>query len=113
MDVPSGGIIIWSGFIPAIPDGFVICDGTLATPDLRDRFIVGAGGAHAVNDAFGSDLHQHDFTGDGHFHTHSPGTGIATGANRNVLTTTDPAVGTTDNASSMPPYFALAFIMKT
>lgn len=41
--VPAGLIIMWSGAIGAIPDGWSLCDGTNGTPDLRDRFIVGAG----------------------------------------------------------------------
>ena len=41
--VPSGGIIMWSGLISAIPSGWALCDGTNGTPDLRERFIVGAG----------------------------------------------------------------------
>lgn len=40
---PVGGIIMWSGPIASIPSGWALCDGTLSTPDLRDRFIIGAG----------------------------------------------------------------------
>ena len=40
--VPSGGIILWSGAADAIPSGFVLCDGNNSTPDLRNRFVVGA-----------------------------------------------------------------------
>ena len=40
--VPSGVIVMWSGAIADIPSGWKICDGTNGTPDLRDRFIVGA-----------------------------------------------------------------------
>ena len=39
--VPSGGIIIWSGAANAIPSGWVLCNGSNSTPDLRGRFIVG------------------------------------------------------------------------
>jgi microcystin-dependent protein len=39
--VPSGAIIMWYGTTP--PSGWVICDGTNGTPDLRGRFVVGAG----------------------------------------------------------------------
>ena len=46
--VPSGIIAIWSGSTASIPTGWVICDGTNSTPDLRDRFIVGAGSTYAV-----------------------------------------------------------------
>jgi hypothetical protein len=39
---PSGGIIMWSGTIATIPSGWLLCDGSNSTPDLRNRFIVGA-----------------------------------------------------------------------
>ena len=42
--VPKGGIIMWSGTISQIPKGWGLCDGTSGKPDLRERFIVGAGG---------------------------------------------------------------------
>ena len=40
--IPVGGIVIWSGVVNRIPDGWTLCDGVNA-PDLRDRFIVGVG----------------------------------------------------------------------
>jgi hypothetical protein len=40
--VPVGGITMWSGAIAAIPAGWGLCDGTNGTPDLRDKFIIGA-----------------------------------------------------------------------
>lgn len=45
---PSGGIILWSGAADAIPSGWVLCNGSNSTPDLRNRFIVGAGSTYAV-----------------------------------------------------------------
>lgn len=55
---PVGGIIMWSGSIASIPSGWGLCNGTsynksdgsgtIASPDLRDRFIVGAGLNYAV-----------------------------------------------------------------
>jgi len=53
--IPSGGIIMWSGSIANIPSGFALCDGTNGTPDLTDRFVVGAGGSKAVGDTGGTD----------------------------------------------------------
>ena len=41
--IPSGVIAMWSGSIGQIPSGWKLCDGTNSTPDLRDKFIVGAG----------------------------------------------------------------------
>ncbi len=40
--VPAGVIVAWSGLLVNIPSGWVLCDGNNGTPDLRDRFIVGA-----------------------------------------------------------------------
>ena len=40
--VPVGGIILWSGTVATIPSHWALCDGSNSTPDLRDRFIVGA-----------------------------------------------------------------------
>ncbi|MBY0434357.1 MAG: hypothetical protein K2U26_09625 [Cyclobacteriaceae bacterium] len=46
--VPSGGIIMWAGSLGSIPTGWTLCDGNNGTPDLRDRFIVGAGNSYGV-----------------------------------------------------------------
>jgi len=40
--LPRGSIILWYGSIASIPEGWTLCDGTNGTPDLRDKFIVGA-----------------------------------------------------------------------
>ena len=40
--IPSGGIIMWSGSISTIPSGWYLCNGSNGTPDLRNRFVVGA-----------------------------------------------------------------------
>ena len=52
--MPSGGIILWSGSIVSIPSGWYLCNGANSTPDLRNRFIVGAGDSYAVNDTGGA-----------------------------------------------------------
>lgn len=46
---PSGGILMWYGNIAAIPSGWTLCNGTSGTPDLRDRFVVGAGSSYTVS----------------------------------------------------------------
>jgi len=46
--VPRGLISMWSGSIATIPTGWAICDGTNTTPDLRNRFVIGAGSTYAV-----------------------------------------------------------------
>jgi hypothetical protein len=52
--IPTGGIIIWSGAANAIPTGWVLCNGSNSTPDLRNRFVVGAGSTYAVAATGGS-----------------------------------------------------------
>lgn len=47
--VPSGSIIPWYGNIVDIPDGFALCNGLNGTPDLRNRFIVGAGSSYDLS----------------------------------------------------------------
>jgi hypothetical protein len=41
--------LLWSGSTGSVPAGWLLCDGTNGTPDLRDRFIIGAGNTYAVN----------------------------------------------------------------
>ena len=41
--IPSGVIVMWSGTTSDIPTGWVLCDGDNGTPDLTDRFVIGAG----------------------------------------------------------------------
>ncbi|PKM69186.1 MAG: hypothetical protein CVU95_00975 [Firmicutes bacterium HGW-Firmicutes-2] len=53
--VPVGVITMWSGSIASIPDGWALCDGTNGTPNLRNRFIVGAGSSYVVNATGGLD----------------------------------------------------------
>ena len=50
----TGMIILWYGNTGNIPTGFVLCDGNNNTPDLRDRFVVGAGSAYSPNNTGGS-----------------------------------------------------------
>ena len=55
--IPIGGIIMWSGTIANIPTGWALCNGSNATPDLRNRFIVGAysDGAGGAGPGFNAD----------------------------------------------------------
>ena len=46
--VPTGTVLPWYGQVADIPSGFVLCNGSNGTPDLRDRFIVGAGSTYAL-----------------------------------------------------------------
>jgi len=116
--VPVGSIIIWSGAIVDIPSGWQLCNGTNGTPDLRNRFVVGAGDTYAVDANGGAVNHDHNFTGDGHVHNmpkggesldDSPATDFAEG---NWNTDSGNATGVTDTESNLPPYYALAYIQR-
>jgi hypothetical protein len=142
--LPSGVIVIWSGSTGSIPSGYVICDGTNGTPDLRNSFVLGAGNSYTVGQTGGSTdsivvSHTHTATSTsavtdpGHFHlstgtnggsqigflqsdndnspqipTSSATTGITV-----ATTTTNATAGTSGVNANMPPYYALAYIMKT
>lgn len=150
--LPSGVILLWSGSIATIPTGWVLCDGTNSTPDLRDRFVVGAdadsGGDYAPNATGGAasvtlttsqiPAHSHTATSTstvtdpGHSHTYrlinqDGGSGSSTRyANDAIGTTgtsttgisvsTSTSIGNTGGGAShenRPPYYALAYIMKS
>jgi hypothetical protein len=143
---------MWSGLISAIPTGWYFCNGSNSTPDLRDKFIIGAsadsGGVAKTNvtasytQTGGSKdsivvSHTHTATSTvtdpGHTHTLTnlalSGDLVGGGSNQiytrsnsnntTVTATTGITVGTT-NASTgssgtnanLPPYYALAYIMK-
>lgn len=52
--IPSGLIALWSGASNAIPSGWYLCNGANGTPNLMDRFVVGAGSGYAVGATGGS-----------------------------------------------------------
>jgi hypothetical protein len=83
--VSSGMIVIWSGSEASIPSGFVLCNGSNGTPDLRGDFVIGAGSTYAVGDTGGSNTissvpaHTHGYSGTSvsagsHNHTTNLGT---------------------------------------
>jgi len=49
-----GMILMWAGAVNAVPAGWHLCDGTAGTPDLRERFIFGAGQSRPPGDFGGS-----------------------------------------------------------
>ena len=130
--IPSGVIVMWNSTVASIPTGYVLCDGNNSTPDLRDRFIVGAkqddssvaktnvsgaltqtGGAatHSLTEAeLGT--HNHHFqigtdTGTPYGMAFASGNGAAQG----WIGVDNAGSGTAHN--NLPPYYALCFIMKT
>jgi microcystin-dependent protein len=149
----AGMIIMWSGTIATIPSGWYLCDGNNSTPDLRNKFVIGAnaddGGAAKTN-VTGSatqsggtkDLivvsHTHTATVTDPGHTHTM-TRVLTDANTDstfdavsIYSTSDDAnyqtrstesavtgisvtnasTGSSGTNANLPPYYALAYIMK-
>ena len=91
----SGMIILWSGNTGNIPTGFVLCDGNNSTPNLTDRFVVGAGSAYGVGATGGSSSvtlstanlpsHNHSFSGSSsHSHTINQHTHSFSGSGSNT-----------------------------
>jgi hypothetical protein len=154
-----GMIMLWSGSIGTIPTGWHLCDGTAGTPNLRDRFIVGAGSAYAVGATGGATTdaittsvgggHDHGAATGSHAlttaempaHTHEvgargsnassnsepkdfiddyPGSGsnvvsssTGGGAGHTHTITAEPNHSHTATVDTVPPYYALAYIMFT
>lgn len=108
----KGMIVIWSGAIVDIPHGWALCDGTQGTPDLRERFVICAGQFIPPGSISGDWAHTHPFTGDGHVHPLIAGANIAAGADYDDTTDSSNVSGTTDSTQHVPPFYALAFIMK-
>ncbi len=69
--IPQGAIVMWSGTVANIPAGWGLCDGTNGTPNLRDRFIVGAGGGYTVGKTGGASSHNLAHTHTVNSHNHS------------------------------------------
>ena len=148
----AGMIVMWSGTVATIPSGWLLCDGTNSTPDLRDKFVIGArqddagvaktnvtgsltqtGGTkdaivvshtHTATSTVTDPTHRHDSFGTA---GGSIGTGVlqptagnsnaayktafaATGITVSTSISTEGSSGTNQN---LPPYYALAFIMKS
>lgn len=139
--IPLGGIIMWSGSIVSIPAGWALCDGSSGTPDLRDRFVIGAGSTYAVGANGGSTTieasnlpkHSHTIVDPGHFHSGTPGEpstalngGNNTTNNNNNTGTSTTGITLSQNGlildsnnnpvtqtAYLQPYYSLAYIMRT
>jgi hypothetical protein len=133
--IPTGGILLWSGSIGSIPAGFVLCNGNNGTPDLRDRFVVGAGSTYAVDATGGSAdaivvSHTHTATVTDPGHTHIVSTTAAgqsgsfgnyagsggselSGSATTGISVTNASAGTSGTNANLPPYYALCYIQKT
>ena len=119
--VPAGSIIPWYGNLANIPDGFALCDGKNGTPDLRDRFLVGAGNAYKLGDIGGESKHQltiaempkhHHSVLDVNDYHGSSNIGFDGGNSndRHWIPTSD--TGGNQPHENRPPYYALYYIMK-
>ena len=136
--IPSGLIAIWSGSTGSIPSGWLLCNGSNGTPDLRNSFVLGAGNTYAVGATGGSTdaivvSHTHTATSvvtdPGHFHTADvnnlqnvalggssftkSGGNTGTAFTGITVATTNATTGVSGSGANMPPYYALAFIMKS
>jgi len=112
-DLDLGMIVLWFGIIANIPDGYLLCDGANGTPDLRDRFVVGAGTTYNPNDTGGNVTHGHTINANQHFHNVPLGTGITTTSpNRDDFALGEVITGTADPESSLPPYHSLVYIQR-
>lgn len=78
--VPAGVIVMWSGSASAIPSGYTLCDGSNGTPDLRNRFILGAGSTYSVGATGGSTSATTTDTQGAHTHTGATGSTTLTEA---------------------------------
>lgn len=124
--VPYGTIVLWYGAAASVPGGWRICDGTGGTPDLRDRFVVGAGSTYAVNATGGATTINiaHSHTADGTLATGTPSAQTTVDNDLAVSTVavssdthTHDVTGSTDTQLSatqsiLPPYHALLYLMK-
>jgi microcystin-dependent protein len=128
--IPVGGIIMWSGV--SIPTNWALCNGTtygsITTPDLRDRFIVGAGSSYAIGNTGGAPTvtlqtteipaHTHDVT----YSTAQGDTHACSDTNQNQAdcfrsryknaSATSTSTGDSGAHENRPPYYALAYIMR-
>jgi len=135
--IPSGMIMIWSGSVGSIPTGWTLCNGSNSTPDLRDKFVIGAGTSYAVGGTGGSKdavvvshTHTATVTDPGHNHTITPAatgynsavssggpqallTGSSTSTNTTGITVANSTTGVSGTNANLPPYYALCYIMKT
>jgi microcystin-dependent protein len=139
--IPVGGIIMWSGSTASIPTGWALCNGANGTPNLLDRFIVGAGSGYGVGATGGVNsvtLNTAEIPSHTHPYAFSQGSngaigegynGISNVANQGnvaeleqtggndgqrlaAFTANTAFTGGSQAHENRPPYYALAFIMR-
>jgi len=108
-----GMVILWYGPVVDIPNGWLLCDGTNGTPNLRDRFLVGSGNTYAQNDSDGNVSHEHSFNTFPHVHEFAVGTGLAYNDEPyERISSSEIDSGITDPENNLPLYHALCYLMK-
>lgn len=144
--LPPGIISMWSGSIASIPVGWHLCDGTDGTPDLTEKFIIGAGYDYDPGDTGGAASHDHGGETADHTLTiaeipeHDHPNGVGDQITTSFVYSTVPASSVSNmnndagagtfqgltgqtgggtghshdiaTASNLPPFYALAFIMR-
>lgn len=119
--LPRGAIIMWSGSAASIPVGWVLCNGGNGTPNLMDRFVIGAGSSFGPGAVGGTSTHGHwidppnTATSASIGETvglHDDGTGQFYVPGSGHYHHVDIAPFTSDQANHIPPFYALCFIMK-
>jgi hypothetical protein len=135
----TGMIMLWSGSSATIPSGWLLCDGSSSTPDLRNRFVVGATSTYAVGATGGSadaivvsHTHTATVTDPGHLHVitntsggtpngggayiqgaDNPGGSKDTNSATTGITVSNSTTGSSGTNANLPPYYALCYIMKS
>lgn len=110
--IPIGIIVAWHDLEATVPPGWAVCDGNNGTPNLKDKFIPGAGQLWEQGDVMGNMTHNHRLTGHPHTHNMKAGMGIAGGFGKTNVTDSSSLDGLTNFTSNEPPWHALIYIMK-
>ena len=129
--VPAGVITLWSGAANAIPTGWKLCNGKNGTPNLTDKFVIGAGNTYAVAATGGAATvtltteqipsHNHTLTGvNGSLSDNgNVGSSFVMDNNEGVYGWQSgpyaaiSSVGGGQSHDNIPPYYALCYIMRT
>jgi microcystin-dependent protein len=116
----QGMVIMFNGAIA--PAGWQYCDGTNGTPDLRDRFVICSTATYPLGSTGGSANATLGLTNlPDHIHGaaalsatsgSSSGGGFSFGQAGNTSGITSPGWTAPQPFSIVPPYYALAYIMK-
>jgi hypothetical protein len=116
---PTGQISMWHGLIADIPTGYLLCDGTSGTPDLRASFVRGAPAATEPGTTGGEDTHVLDVSEmPAHTHQFNRYTSGASGGvsgldNSSPFVSTTTSTGGDGAHENRPVYYEILFMMKT